>query len=150
MPVVIDNPILNSPFAEPARHFRFDKDGITSEVAEGRRRSTYFMPIARPKVHRDQLTLPGVEEEVKDNDTINRVRAHVAAWRGTRYKGATAVTRELLAYWTDPTREKPLFFCQIEAVETAIYLAEAAEKQDGKWILQELRRANAEEGNSPL
>ena len=44
-PVVIDNPILNSPFAEPARHFRFDDDGITSEIAEGRRRSTYLIPI---------------------------------------------------------------------------------------------------------
>ena len=48
-PVVIDNPILNSPFAEPARHFRFDEDGITSEIAEGRRRSTYFIPIAKPR-----------------------------------------------------------------------------------------------------
>jgi hypothetical protein len=35
-PVVIDNPILNSPFTEPARHFRFDDDGITNEIAEGR------------------------------------------------------------------------------------------------------------------
>jgi len=34
------------------RHFRFDKDGITNEIVEGRRRSTYFMPIARPKAHR--------------------------------------------------------------------------------------------------
>ncbi len=48
-PVSIDNPILNSPFREPARHFRFDEDGITSEIAEGRRRSTYFVPIAKPK-----------------------------------------------------------------------------------------------------
>jgi type III restriction enzyme len=59
-PVVIENPILNSPFTEPARHFRFDEDGITSEVAEGRRRSTYFIPIPKPRVRGgDQLRLPG-------------------------------------------------------------------------------------------
>ena len=59
-PVFIENPILNSPFAEPTRHFWFDKDGITSEVAEGRRRSTYFIPIAKAEVNGDaQLTLPG-------------------------------------------------------------------------------------------
>ncbi len=44
-PVVIENPILNSPFGEPERHFRFSDDGITDEVAEGRRESGYFLPI---------------------------------------------------------------------------------------------------------
>ncbi len=48
-PGVIENPILNSPFREPARHFRFDDEGITSEVVPGRRRSSYFVPIAQPK-----------------------------------------------------------------------------------------------------
>ncbi len=27
-PVVIENPIINSPFAEPHRHFRFGPDGM--------------------------------------------------------------------------------------------------------------------------
>lgn len=30
-PVSIENPILNSPFHEPTRQFKFDDDGITSE-----------------------------------------------------------------------------------------------------------------------
>jgi hypothetical protein len=34
--VVIENPILNSPFREPTRHFRFSDDGITDEIVEGR------------------------------------------------------------------------------------------------------------------
>ena len=139
--VTIDNPILNSPFHEPERHFRFDQDGITNEIAEGRRRSTYFMPIARPKVHKGQLALPGGEEEVQDNDFINRVREHVSAWRGTHYRGVTPVTRDLLDYWTDATREKPLFFCQIEALETAIFLAEIAGRSQ-PWIENHLREAN--------
>jgi hypothetical protein len=47
--VLIENPILNSPYREPSRHFRFDEDGITSEIADGRRPSSYFVPIASPR-----------------------------------------------------------------------------------------------------
>jgi hypothetical protein len=49
-PVVIDNPILNSPYREPARHFRFDaNDQVTNVIDSGRRGSSYFLPIAPPK-----------------------------------------------------------------------------------------------------
>jgi hypothetical protein len=34
--VVIENPILNSPFEEPTRHFRFSDDGITDEIVAAR------------------------------------------------------------------------------------------------------------------
>ncbi len=44
--VVIENPIINSPFEEPARHFRFADQGITNEVVDGRRISSYFVPIS--------------------------------------------------------------------------------------------------------
>jgi type III restriction enzyme len=48
--VVIENPILNSPFEEPTRHFRFDaNDQITNVIDPGRRGSSYFLPIAAPK-----------------------------------------------------------------------------------------------------
>ncbi len=47
--VVIENPIINSPFAEPIRHFRFDEEGITNEIVEARRVSQYFVPIAKPR-----------------------------------------------------------------------------------------------------
>src|SRR5262249_52710330 len=50
MPVVIENPILNSPFKRPGRYFRFDEDGISDEIVEGRRPSSYFIPIAAPKL----------------------------------------------------------------------------------------------------
>jgi type III restriction enzyme len=33
----------------------------------------------------------------------------------------TRTTAKLLDYWTRPDRECRLFFCQIEALETAIY-----------------------------
>ncbi len=47
--VVIENPILNSPFQEPTRHFRFSDEGITNDIVEARRVSSYFIPIAKPK-----------------------------------------------------------------------------------------------------
>ena len=47
--IVIENPILNLPFAEPDRHFKFTDESITDEVAAGHRVSSYFIPIARPK-----------------------------------------------------------------------------------------------------
>jgi len=140
-PVVIDNPILNSPFSEPARHFRFDDDGITNEIADGRRRSTYFSPIPKPKTRGGpQLALAGdfATEKALDNDFINRVREHVGAWRSARYPGITAVTRDLLTYWTEPARDKPLFFCQIEALETAIFLAEVTGHRQ-PWTENKLR-----------
>ena len=47
--VLIENPILNSPFEEPKRHFKFTDDGITNEVVEARRLSGYFVPIPQPE-----------------------------------------------------------------------------------------------------
>lgn len=58
--IVIENPILNTPFAEPERHFRFDDEGITDDVVEGRRPSSYFMPTApSPSDHINPWVLPG-------------------------------------------------------------------------------------------
>ena len=56
--VVIDNPILNSPFDEPTRHFRFGEEGITSEIVEERRVSSYFMPIPAAKKRSQQHSTP--------------------------------------------------------------------------------------------
>jgi type III restriction enzyme len=46
---VIENPVLNSPFAEPQRHFRFSDEGITNDVADKRCVSSYFIAIAKPR-----------------------------------------------------------------------------------------------------
>lgn len=45
----INNSVTNSPFKEPKQHFKFNARGITEEIAEGRRRSEYFMPFLKPK-----------------------------------------------------------------------------------------------------
>src|SRR5829696_331288 len=80
---VIDNPILNSPFTEPARHFRFSDEGITSEIVESRRVSSYFIPIPKPKKKGSQLAFDTewTQDRVEENVFINRVRFHVQHWR---------------------------------------------------------------------
>jgi len=149
--VVIENPILNSPFQEPARHWKFGDTGITNEIAEGRRASSYFMPIPASKTRGAQLELETqwTRDRIEENRLINQVRERVSAWRSLRWPGVTATTRRLLEYWTNPDRERPLFFCQVEALETAIYLTECATKQGDAWIGNELRRL-AEDQNPGL
>jgi type III restriction enzyme len=144
--VVIENPILNSPFDEPTRHFRFDDDGITDQVADGRRTSSYFVPIARPKKKKGsaQQVLVGdwTQDRLEENRLVNNIRRRVAMWRQGGYVGVTPTTARLIAYWIDPEREKKLFFCQNEALETAIYITEVAKKYGDAWIENTIREAN--------
>ena len=126
----IQNPIINSPFIEPSRHFRFGEQGITSDIVETRRVSAYFVPIAQPKKKGQQLKFDTewTSDRLEENRLVNLIRERVGAWRRGGHVGVTATTARLLEYWRDPAREKRLFFCQIEAVETAIYIAEVASK----------------------
>jgi type III restriction enzyme len=141
--VTIENPVINSAFTEPRRHFKFSNEGITNEIVEGRRRSAYFIPIPPPKKRGAQeiLSPDWVAEREQPNDFINRVRERVAVWRASGHQGITRTTRDLLQLWTAPERERRLFFCQIEAIETTIYLTEVAPKFDS-WIEAQLRTAN--------
>ena len=121
--VVIENPIINSPFAEPTRHFKFDDEGITNDIVEGRRTSSYFVPIAKPKkkgTKQLQFDTEWTQDRIEENKLVNDIRRRVSQWRTGGYLGVTPTTARLIAYWTDPGREKKLFFCQNEALETAI------------------------------
>ncbi len=145
--VVIENPILNSPFEEPGRHFKFSDEGITDEIVAARRVSSYFIPIPRPKKKNPKQLSFETEwtaDRLEENTFINQVRGRVALWRQGGYLGLTTATARLLEYWQRPDRERKLFFCQIEALETAIYLTEVAGKYGDAWIENELRRANAD------
>ena len=143
--VQIENPIINSPFTEPKRHFYFDDDGITNKIIETRRVSSYFIPIPKPKKKNSQKVLFDTEwtqNRIQENDFINRVRGQVRKWRLGGYVHVTSLTRKLLDYWSNPDREHKLFFCQLEAVETAIYLAEVARNYGDNWIEDRLRVEN--------
>lgn len=144
--VVIENPILNSPFSEPKKHFKFSEEGITNEIVESRRTSSYFVPIARTKRQGKQMVFDTewTQDRIEENKLINQIRERVAIWRQGKYQGTTKTTARLLEYWQRPDRSRKLFFCQLEAVETAIYITEIAKKYGDSWIENELRRANDE------
>lgn len=142
--VVIENPVINSPFREPNRHFKFTDEGITNEIVDGRRTSSYFIPVAQPR-KKGQLGFADsewTEDRIEENKFINDVRERVAIWRKGGHQGITKTSARLLEYWTNPGRERKLFFCQIEALETAIYITEAARKFGDAWIENDLLKAN--------
>ena len=143
--VVIENPIINSPFDEPTRHFRFSDEGITNEIVDGRRTSSYFVPIARPKKKGSkqiQFDTEWTQDRIEENKLVNEIRRRVAMWRKGGYVGVTPTTARLIAWWSDPNREKKLFFCQNEALETAIYITEVAKKYGDAWIENAIREGN--------
>lgn len=75
--VVIQNPIINSPFAEPERHFRFDDEGITNQIVAERRISAYFVPIAQPKKKskdRQKTFDDWTADRIEENHTVNFIR----------------------------------------------------------------------------
>ena len=136
---------INAPFDEPSRHFRFSDEGITDEIVDGRRTSSYFVPIARPKKRGSkqlQFDTEWTQDRIEENKLVNDIRRRVTLWRKGGYVGVTPTTARLIAYWTDSNREKKLFFCQIEALETAIYIAEVAKKYGDSWIENAIREGN--------
>ncbi len=150
--VIIENPIINSPFQSPERHFRLTKDGISDVIEKGRRISVYTVPVPKPKTKGKQKILfetQETEQQLQENKLINQIRERIATWRiGRHYLGVTRTSKRLLAYWQREERERRLFFCQIEAMETLIYLTEVAKTVGDSWILKELRQAN--ESSNPL
>jgi type III restriction enzyme len=72
--LVIENPVINSPFEEPRKHYRFTDEGITNEIVSARRPSAYFIPVAQPKKKGVQLEL-GTEwtnDRLRQNDEAAR------------------------------------------------------------------------------
>jgi len=119
----VEDPILSGPYEEPKEHWVYDTKTGDARREQGRRPASYWYQSQRALT--TQLALTGfAEEEREDLPLVNNLRQDVKRWRASGYEGATRVTKELLAYWSRPDRPKPLFFCQIEAAETVIYLHE--------------------------
>ena len=143
-----EQPILNSPYAEPSRHHSLDKDGQPTDEppVSGRRRSELITPVPRPRKRRKkgdpkQTTMrlqsnDGIsseDQEYNPTPIINEIRSRVADWRrlpGQADWGVSPATARLLRHWRhhDFQGIRP-FFCQIEAVETIIWLTEVARNQ---------------------
>lgn len=116
----IDRLIINSPYEEPTRHWRYNRETRTFELVEGRRPAGYVMASGESKAFDDL----GIFVEIP---LVNRIRPRVAAWRAAGYPGVTSITKRLLDHWHDPEEwdGRRFFFCQLEAIETLIWLAEA-------------------------
>ena len=118
MALAVDNPIINKPFEEPAQHYAY-LDGQPT-LLDHRRPAGYWH---RP---RTRVQMGAVaEEQFIPLDGVNEIRKRVGEWRARDYPGVTGVTRQLLRYWRRDNRFRPLFFCQLEAAETIIWLAES-------------------------
>jgi hypothetical protein len=113
----VPNPILSSPFEEPKEHW-WILEGEPAERRPGRRPALYF--YRDPKRETDERG--GLAIEMK---LVNLIRERVKAWRESGHAGVTRTTLELLQHWRRDGRDRRLFFAQIEAVETIIFLVEA-------------------------
>src|SRR5882762_2741771 len=115
----IDKLIINSPYSEPAEHWRYDRESRLFSRAPGRRPAGYVRASDNSKAFDD----PGIFIELP---LPNKIRPRVNAWREANYPGVSGITKRLLDHWRDPEQRenRRLFFCQLEAIETLIWLTE--------------------------
>ena len=120
----IDRLIINSPYNEPSSHWRYDRAARSFELVEGRRRAGYLVATPNAQTFDD----PGEFHAIA---LVERIRPQVAAWRRAGWPGVTGVTRRLLEHWSyrEGADDLRLFFCQLEAAETLIWLAEGPDSQ---------------------
>lgn len=158
-----EHPILNSPYDYPARHWELDEQGQpTQRIVESRRRAEFITPIPKPKKRKTDLAqqqmvfdegkgLSSQQQQYEVTSTIiNELRRHVDQWRSlpnpTDWR-VTPLTARLLQHWRHhPYSSTRPFFCQVEAIETVIWLTEVAPQagKAGRAFLDHLANANAE------
>ncbi len=119
----IDQLIINSAYREPTHHWKYDLQGQTFLREPGRRPAGYFVAGQGSNQYNDIgkfVELP----------LVNKIRPRVKAWREAGYPGVTGVTRRLLEHWNDKdARQYQFFYCQMDAMETLIWLTEAPDSE---------------------
>ncbi len=152
-----ERPILNSPYAIPSQHWELDGDGQpTQEILQSRRKADFITPIPKPRrrtagqaslVFDEGIGLSTKEQAYAHTAVINAVRQEVDAWRrlpAGQWR-VTPETARLLDHWRNyPFTGIRPFFCQVEAVETAIWLIEVAPQlgKSGERFLEHLAKSN--------
>lgn len=118
----IDKLIINSPYEEPGRYWEYIRDKREFILSDGRRPAGYVVASENSKTFDD----PGTFIEI---ELVNAIRPRIKKWRELDYPGVTGITKRLLTHWNDPEERKDrrFFFCQMEAIETLIWLTEAPE-----------------------
>ena len=155
-----EHPILNSPYDYPARHWEMDEHGQpTQRTIEARRTAQFVTPIPKPRKQKhspvqddfefeDETGVSTRSQRYETIPIINELRQQVDEWRRLPSPNDWLVTPEtarLLQHWRHHPFEgiRP-FFCQVEAVETAIWLTEVAPKRPTwKKFVEHLSAANA-------
>src|ERR1700687_1565425 len=117
----VPEPILNSPYDEPAEHWNIE-EGASPEKGGGRRPAGYFYRDPKAPPSENEHDARGTWQELK---LVNLVRERIKHWRNQGYPGVTRTTLDLLKYWRREGRQHRLFFAQLEAVEATIFLIEA-------------------------
>jgi type III restriction enzyme len=119
----IDHLIINSPYEEPKQRWEYNHNRMAFELAEGRRPSGYTVASTTKKLIND----PGVFVQIP---LVNQIRGRIKEWRENGYAGISGVTKQLLEHWRDKeARGNRFFFCQLEAIETLIWIAEAPDTE---------------------
>ena len=155
-----EKPVINSPYEYPVCHWELDGEGQpTQKIIDNRRTAKFITPIPKPKKrkgagHQQQLfvdkEISTAEQQYDPTSIINDLRSYVDQWRILSNPNDWKVTPEtarLLQHWRHHrfNNIRP-FFCQVEAVETAIWLTEVAPKagKSAKEFLEHLSNANNE------
>jgi type III restriction enzyme len=161
-----DHPILNSPYECPRRHWDLDDSGQpTQQIIERRRRAQFITPIPKPKKRKappsqqeiifdEGKGLSTKEQQYDPTSIINEVRQNVDQWRALPSPNQWQVTPEtarLLQHWRHHqfSTFRP-FFCQVEAVETAIWITEVAPQSNNGKRLVGLLAAASKDANPEL
>ncbi|HBC2756737.1 TPA: DEAD/DEAH box helicase family protein [Legionella pneumophila] len=119
----IDRLIINSPYKEPEFFHQYVRENRNFILTKGRRPAGYIIASENSRAFDD----PGQFVEIP---LVNQIRQRVKSWRNSGYLGVTGITKRLLEHWYDEERYKsgsstpPFFFCQLEAIETLIWLCE--------------------------
>jgi type III restriction enzyme len=118
----IDQLIISSPYESPSEHWKYDRETRRFTREQGRRPAGYVRASDASKSFDD----PG---EFVELPLVNKIRPRVDAWRSADYPGSSGITKRLLKHWRDTEQRegKRFFFCQLEAIETLMWLAEAPE-----------------------
>lgn len=120
----IDKLIINSPYVEPEKYWKYDQSTKTFSIINSRRDAGYIIASSRSRSYDDPGTFV-------DLPLVNKIRPRVKKWRENNYQGATSITKRLLEHWHNRNDGslQPFFFCQLEAIETLIWIIEAPDTE---------------------
>ncbi|HTE48382.1 MAG TPA: DEAD/DEAH box helicase family protein [Candidatus Paceibacterota bacterium] len=136
--------VVNSPYSEPEYHFEYVDERTGYKKVKGRREAGYYATVG--KQESNDFNTQFIKLEL-----ANKIRLRVKEWKQKGYPNITSITKKLLEHWNrfeqeglEQSEERRYFWCQIEAIETIIWLTEAPDamktginikdKSDSEWL----------------